>query len=173
MNERQNKFENVGNGMPDKMNSSRSGADPPKNVSGSTVLRLKYLIIGSGSCITATNLSNAEPCIPSMKIWHIRSRRLSAALRFSTPFPSTLRHLPARQVTLIGKGGQRSSDVLAGVTSVQTICSPRRRGDSKIIDNMSPPSTYLCQSFPPPRVSSSEAIVNIRCRIPSVEIKYF
>jgi hypothetical protein len=62
---------NVGNGMRNKTNVFRRGADPPKKVSGSTPTdlwvdeRWRYVKNGSGSCIAAVNFSNAELWISS------------------------------------------------------------------------------------------------------------
>src|SRR6266850_7506891 len=125
---------NVGNGIPRNMNISRCGADPPKNVSGSTATdsfhdsRRKSFKVGSGCCIAAASCSNAEPLMLLIEICDTRSWRSTAAMTFSTLFSSTM----YRQDMLIGKGGQISSDVLAGVLSVQTSCRFRRRGDPKI-----------------------------------------
>jgi hypothetical protein len=127
----------VGNRMPSNMNVSTSGADPPKNNSGSTGttrhrkydLKLKCFKVGSGCCIAVDSFSNAELLILSIEICDMRSWPCSnAAMTFSTLLSFT----PYRQIMLIGKGGQISSDVLVGVVSVQTIRRPRRRGDPKI-----------------------------------------
>src|SRR6267142_3780969 len=121
--------------MPYNSRYSRSGADPPKNVSESTATDLSYdmrekvLKIGSGCRIAVASFPNAEPLIPLIEICDMRSWPCStAAMTFSTLSSSTM----YRQVMLIGKGGQISSDVLVGVLSVQTICRSRRRGDPKI-----------------------------------------
>src|SRR6266850_7569295 len=125
---------NVGNGMPYNKNVSRCGADPPKNVSGSTDAELSYdsrrksFKVGSGCCIAAASCSNAEPLMLLIEICDTRSWRSTAAMTFSTLFSSTM----YRQDMLIGKGGQISSDVLAGVLLVQTSRRSRRRGDPKI-----------------------------------------
>src|SRR6267142_4584407 len=108
--------------MPYNSRYSRSGADLPKNVSESTATDLSYdmrekvLKVGSGCCIAAANISNAARFISWMKIWYMRSRPCStAAMTFSISFSSTTLY---RQIMLIGKGGQISSDVPVGVLSV-------------------------------------------------------
>jgi hypothetical protein len=65
------KLGNVRNGMLFKMNDCKSGADPPKNVSGSTGIDTNWLLetrqhsvkIGNGLCIMVINFSNAGPFV--------------------------------------------------------------------------------------------------------------
>jgi len=59
----------------------------------------------------------------------MRSRCSSAAIRFSMPFSSTV--CQGTHITMIGRGGQISSNVLVGVFSVQIIRRSRCRGDPK------------------------------------------
>jgi hypothetical protein len=67
------KFGNVGNEMLCNSNDSKFGADPPKNVSGSTGIdsdsfsetRRNCVKTGNGSSIAAIGFSNAEP--PTLK----------------------------------------------------------------------------------------------------------
>src|SRR6267142_2919616 len=121
--------------MPYNSRYSRSGADPPKNVSESTATDLSYdmrekvLKIGSGCRIAVASFPNAEPLIPLIEICDMRSWPCStAAMTFSTPFSPTT----AQEAMLIGNGGQISSDAIVGVLSVQTSRRSRRRGDPKI-----------------------------------------
>jgi hypothetical protein len=86
---------NDGNGMPDKWNDCRRrGADPPKNVSGSTGTfssvdpRKKFVKTGSGPFIAATNFFNAGTLMWNIWISAVRSRCSTAAMRLSTPFSS-------------------------------------------------------------------------------------
>jgi hypothetical protein len=124
-----------GNGMRCDMNVSRSGADPPKKVSGrsgtdsSYDTRQQYVKVGSGRCIAAASFSNAGPAVSLIEICDMRSWPCStAAMMFSTLSSST----SYQQRMPIGKGGQMSSDVRVGVVSEQTTCRSRRRGDPKI-----------------------------------------
>src|SRR5712691_2656340 len=127
---------NDGNGMPHNRNIRRRGADPPKNVSGSTgtdssVDCSNNLVkTGNGLCITWTNFSSTGPPISPMTISDMRSRHSSAAMMFSTPFVSTTEGR-YRRYTTIGKGGQISSNLLTGVVLVQRSRKSRRRGDPK------------------------------------------
>ena len=125
----------VGKGMPHKSNFLRSGAGPPKHVSGSTGtdsssdLRPNSCKVGSGCCIAEVSCFNAVPSMPLIEICDMRSWPCSnAAMMLCTLFSSTLYQL----IRLIGKDGQISSDVLVGVLSVQITRRSRRRGDPKI-----------------------------------------
>ena len=127
----------VGKGMLIKVNPSRSGADPPKNASGSTdadvsnVTSWSFVRSGNGSCIMATKFSNPGPFMLLMEIWDMRSRHSTAAMMLSKPSSTSRNELKTNKV--IGKGGQISSDVLVDVFAVQRTCSSRRRGDPKTI----------------------------------------
>jgi hypothetical protein len=107
---------NVGNGTPTKVNNRSCGADPPKNESGRTIAvpslneRRRYVRAGSGSSITAENLSNTEHVNPSKVISEMRSWYLSAAIMFSTPFSFSA--CQGKQVMAMGTGGQISSLVV-------------------------------------------------------------
>ena len=109
---------NVGNGMPRNRNVPRSGADPPKNVSGSAGtdvsndLRRKLFKVGRGCFIAVASFSNAEPLIPLIKICDMRSWRSAPAIMFSTLSSSAT---PYQQNIMMGKGGQISSDLLVGL----------------------------------------------------------
>ena len=122
--------------MPLNENVLRRGADPPKNVSGSTgtdssvEFRKNLVKSGSDSCSTVTNFSSSGPRISQMKILDMRSRHSSAAMMFSTPFLSTTEDGYGRY-TVIGKGGQISSNPLTGVVLLQRSRKFRRRGEPK------------------------------------------
>jgi len=127
---------NDGNGMRLNINDRKRGANPPKNVSGRTGtdssvdLREKCVKTGNGSCSTGTNFSSTGPWIPKMWIPDVRSRYSSAAMRVFTPFSSTTGDWGDCS-TMIGNGGQTSSNLALGVMLVQTSCRSRRRGDPK------------------------------------------
>jgi len=111
------------------------GADPPKNVSGSTgthsSVDARWMSVKSGysSFITEPSFRNTEPFMKVIQISEVRSRCSSAVMIFSIPSSSAIQE--RMQIILIGKGGQISSNVLVGVLAVQTTRRSRRRGDSK------------------------------------------
>ena len=127
---------NDGNGIPFSPNDRRRGANPPKNVSGSTgtnsssELSEKCFKTVSGSCGAVTNFSSTGPRISKMWISDIRSWHSSAAMRFSMPFLSTTGNGGGSNKT-IGSGGQICSNLLVGVVLVQASRRSRRRGDPK------------------------------------------
>lgn len=127
---------NVGNEMPTKVNDRRPGADPPMNESGRTTAplpsrdaRRRYVRAGSGSCITAASLSNAESFSPSKVISDTRSWHLSAAMMFLMP-PSVCA-CQGKQVMAIGKDGHIPSEVVVGVLPLQASSRCRWPGDVK------------------------------------------
>ena len=71
---------NVGNGIPRNVNRSKCGADPPKNVSGSTgidtelfvEMRLHCVKTGNGPSIVAIDFSNVEPILSKIQMKDVR-----------------------------------------------------------------------------------------------------
>ena len=110
----------------------RSGANPPRNVSGMTgavsslVSSSRIFSAGNGFCIAAKSFSRSELETPSSRISHTRPWCSSAAMMLSS-----LHAEGSYSDIMIGKGGQMVSISLIGVLSEQRSWRSRRRGESK------------------------------------------